>query len=120
MLDGDEWVIDGQKTFCTAGHHCNWFIIAARTDPDYEKRHKGISYFLSPMDTPGIELRPLMNIADGRQNLVFLDGVRVPAEPHARRPQPGLAAGVVRPGRQPDPDLRSTTIPVPRRSTSRR
>ena len=41
VLDGDEWVIDGQKTFCTAGHHCNWFIIAARTDPDYEQRHKG-------------------------------------------------------------------------------
>ena len=59
VLDGDEWVIDGQKTFCTAGHHCNWMIIAARTDPDYAKRHKGISYFLSPMDAPGIELRPL-------------------------------------------------------------
>ena len=79
VLDGDEWVIDGQKTFCTAGHHCNWFIIAARTDPDHEQRHKGISYFLSPMDAPGIELRPLQNIADGRQNVVFLDGVRVPA-----------------------------------------
>ncbi len=77
-LDGDEWVIDGQKTFCTAGHHCNWIIIAARTDPDYAKRHKGISYFLSPMDAPGIELRPLLNMADGRQNLVFLDDVRVP------------------------------------------
>jgi len=79
VLDGDEWVIDGQKTFCTAGHHCNWFIIAARTDPDVTQRHKGISYFLSPMGAPGIELRPLQNIADGRQNVVFLDGVRVPA-----------------------------------------
>jgi alkylation response protein AidB-like acyl-CoA dehydrogenase len=78
VLDGDEWVIDGQKTFCTAGHHCNWFIIAARTDPDVSKRHKGISYFLSPMDAPGIELRPLVNMADGRQNLVFLDDVHVP------------------------------------------
>ena len=56
--DGDEWVINGQKTFCTAGHHCNWIIIAARTDPDYAKRHRGISYFLSPMDAPGLELRP--------------------------------------------------------------
>jgi alkylation response protein AidB-like acyl-CoA dehydrogenase len=80
VRDGDEWVIDGQKTFCTAGHHCNWIIIAARTDPDYEKRHKGISYFVAPMDTPGIELRPLMNLADGRQNLVFLDDVHVPAD----------------------------------------
>ncbi len=80
VLDGDEWVIDGQKTFCTAGHHCNWIIIAARTDPDYAKRHKGISYFLSPIDVPGIELRPLMNLADGQQNLVFLDDVRVPQQ----------------------------------------
>jgi alkylation response protein AidB-like acyl-CoA dehydrogenase len=77
-LDGDEWVISGQKTFCTAGHHCNWIIIAARTDPDYAQRHRGISYFLSPMDAPGIELRPLYNIASGRQNHVFLDNLRVP------------------------------------------
>jgi alkylation response protein AidB-like acyl-CoA dehydrogenase len=80
VLDGDEWVIDGQKTFCTAGHHCNWFIVAARTDPDASKRHKGISYFLTPMDAPGIELRPLENIADGRQNLVLIDGLRVPSD----------------------------------------
>jgi alkylation response protein AidB-like acyl-CoA dehydrogenase len=78
--DGDEWVIDGQKTFCTAGHHCNWMIIAARTDPDASKRHKGISYFLAPLPSPGIELRPLENIADGRQNLVLIDGLRVPAD----------------------------------------
>ena len=78
--DGDEWVIDGQKTFCTAGHHCNWMIIAARTDPDASKRHKGISYFLSPIDAPGLQLRPLDNLADGRQNLVFLDDLRVPAD----------------------------------------
>jgi 3-oxocholest-4-en-26-oyl-CoA dehydrogenase alpha subunit len=76
VRDGDEWVINGQKTFCTAGHHCNWIIIAARTDPDAPK-HNGISYFLAPMDDPGIELRPLYNIADGRQNLVFLDDLRV-------------------------------------------
>jgi alkylation response protein AidB-like acyl-CoA dehydrogenase len=78
--DGDDWVITGTKTFCTAGHHCNWIIIAARTHPDFEQRHKGLSYFLSPMDAPGIELRPLYNIADGRQNLVVIDEVRVPAD----------------------------------------
>ena len=77
--DGDEWVISGEKTFCTAGHHCNWIIIAARTDPDYSMRHRGISYFVAPMDAPGIELRPLYNIADGRQNRVYLDELRVPA-----------------------------------------
>jgi alkylation response protein AidB-like acyl-CoA dehydrogenase len=78
--DGDDWVITGTKTFCTAGHHCNWIIIAARTDPDPTKRHNGLSYFLSPMDAPGIELRPLYNIADGRQNLVIIDELRVPAD----------------------------------------
>ncbi len=77
--DGDEWVISGQKTYCTSGHHCNWIIIAARTDPDESRRHNGISYFLSPMGVPGIELRPLHNIADGRQNLVLFDELRVPA-----------------------------------------
>lgn len=77
--DGDDWVINGQKTFCTAGHWCNWMIIAARTDPDYSKRHRGISYFLAPMDDePAIELTPLYNIADGRQNVVYFDNLRVP------------------------------------------
>ena len=80
VQDGDEWVIDGQKTFCTAGHRCNWIIIAARTDPDYTKRHNGISYFLAPMDSKGIELRPLYNLGGGRQNLVFIDDLRVPAD----------------------------------------
>jgi len=79
-LDGDEWVIRGQKTFCTAGHHCNWIIIAARTDPDITKRHRAISYFVSPMDVPGIELRPLYNLGGGRQNQVFLDDLRVPRD----------------------------------------
>jgi 3-oxocholest-4-en-26-oyl-CoA dehydrogenase alpha subunit len=78
--DGDAWVINGTKTFCTAGHHCNWIIIAARTDPDPAKRHNGISYFLSPIDVPGIELRPLYNLGGGRQNLVILDDVRVPGD----------------------------------------
>ncbi len=77
--DGEEWVINGEKTFCTAGHHCNWIIIAARTDPDYSQRHKGISYFVAPIDTPGIELAPLYNLAGGRQNRVYLTDVRVPA-----------------------------------------
>ena len=77
-LDGDEWVISGTKTFCTAGHRCNWIIIAARTDPDYTKRHRGISYFLSPTDVAGIEFQPLPNIAGGRQNLVVLEDLRVP------------------------------------------
>ena len=78
-LVGGEWVINGTKTFCTAGHHCNWIIIAARTDPDPSKRHRGITYFLSPMDVPGIELRPLYNLGGGRQNIVLIDNLHVPS-----------------------------------------
>jgi alkylation response protein AidB-like acyl-CoA dehydrogenase len=78
-LDGDEWVINGQKTFCTAGHHCNWVMVAARTDPDSSLRHKGLTWFYAPMETPGLELRPLYNLADGRQNVLFFDDFRVPA-----------------------------------------
>jgi alkylation response protein AidB-like acyl-CoA dehydrogenase len=78
--DGDEWVINGQKTFCTAGHHCNWVMIAARTDPDPALRHRGLTWFFSPMDVPGLELRPLYNLADGRQNVLFFDDFRVPAD----------------------------------------
>ncbi|MFI5045745.1 MAG: acyl-CoA dehydrogenase family protein [Acidimicrobiia bacterium] len=78
--DGDEWVINGQKTFCTAGHHCNWVMVAARTDPDHELRHRGLTWFFSPMDVPGLELRPLYNLADGRQNVLFFDDLRVSAD----------------------------------------
>jgi 3-oxocholest-4-en-26-oyl-CoA dehydrogenase alpha subunit len=75
--DGNEWVIDGQKTHTTAAHLMNWIIIAARTDPDAPS-HRGISYFLSPTDAPGIQFLPLYNLSFGRQNQTFLDGVRVP------------------------------------------
>ncbi|MDA3040951.1 MAG: acyl-CoA dehydrogenase family protein, partial [Actinomycetota bacterium] len=79
VRDGDDWVINGQKTFCTAGHWCNWMIIFARTDPDPSKRHRGISCFLANMENePAIELTPLNNIADGRQNVVYFDDLRVP------------------------------------------
>jgi alkylation response protein AidB-like acyl-CoA dehydrogenase len=79
VLDGDEWVVNGEKTFCTAGHFMPWIIIAARTDPDASKKSRGITYFLAPTDTPGLEMRPLYNIGYGRQNQVFLDDVRVPS-----------------------------------------
>jgi alkylation response protein AidB-like acyl-CoA dehydrogenase len=70
-------MLTGQKTMTTAAHHLNWIIIAARTDPEAH-RHKGISYFLIPMDAPGIELQALYSLAGGRQNLTFLNEVRVP------------------------------------------
>ena len=74
---GDEYVINGQKTFTTGAEVSTHLYLMARTDPDLPK-HDGISIFLVPMDTPGITVRPLWTLADGRTNEVFLDNVRVP------------------------------------------
>ena len=77
--EGPAWVINGQKTFGTAGHWCQWMIVLARTDPNVPK-HAGISCFLVPLDSKGISMTPLYNVAGGRQNHTFFDNVRVPAE----------------------------------------
>ena len=75
--DGDDYVINGQKTFTSGAHYSTHLYLMARTDPDVPK-HKGISIFLVPMDTPGIMVRPLWTLAGGRTNEVFLEDVRVP------------------------------------------
>lgn len=77
--DGDGWVLNGQKTLGTAAHMCHWMVVLARTDPTSE-RHHGISCFMVKLDTPGITMLPLENMADGRQNQTFFDDVRLPGD----------------------------------------
>jgi alkylation response protein AidB-like acyl-CoA dehydrogenase len=78
-LDGDHWVINGQKTLGTAAHRAQSMFVLARTDPN-AKPHAGISAFLVPLDAPGVTMLPLHNMADGQQNQTFFDNVRVPVE----------------------------------------
>jgi alkylation response protein AidB-like acyl-CoA dehydrogenase len=77
---GDEYVINGQKTWCSYGHLADYCWLAARTDPNASK-HEGISMFIVDMKTPGITVRPLINILNHHSfNEVFFDDVRIPKE----------------------------------------
>jgi alkylation response protein AidB-like acyl-CoA dehydrogenase len=79
-LDGDEWVINGQKVWNTSAHHADFGILVARTDWDVPK-HRGITYFVLPMHQPGVEVRPLRQMNwHSSFNEVFLRDARVPRE----------------------------------------
>ncbi|MBW3555579.1 MAG: acyl-CoA dehydrogenase family protein [Actinobacteria bacterium] len=70
-LDGDEWILNGQKIWTSAGHLANWIFVLARTDPAAPK-HKGITFLLVPMDQPGVEVRPIRMISgESEFNEVF-------------------------------------------------
>ncbi len=81
ILDGSEWVIDGQKVWTSYGQHSDWCFVVCRTDPDAPTKHRGISYLLVPMRQPGITVRPLTQMSGGEEfNEVFFDGARTAVE----------------------------------------
>jgi alkylation response protein AidB-like acyl-CoA dehydrogenase len=79
-LDGDEWILNGQKVWTTLAHKSAYGIVVARTDPDLVK-HAGISMFILDMHAPGVEIRPIHQIDGGKHfNEVFFTDVRIPKD----------------------------------------
>jgi alkylation response protein AidB-like acyl-CoA dehydrogenase len=79
VKDGDEWIVGGRKIWTSLAMAASFGILLARTDADAPK-HRGISYFICPMDLPGIEVMPIRDMTGGDPfSEVVLDGVRLPA-----------------------------------------
>jgi alkylation response protein AidB-like acyl-CoA dehydrogenase len=79
-LEGEEWVIDGQKVWTSLAQQADWCFVVARTDPD-SRRHAGLSYLLVPLDQPGVEVRPIIQLTGTSEfNEVFFDGARTAAD----------------------------------------
>ena len=80
VLDGDEWVLDGQKVWTSLAHWSDWCFVLARTDRDAPK-HQGISFLLIRMDAEGIETRPIVQLTGTSEfNEVFFSGARTPSD----------------------------------------
>ena len=80
VKDGDDFVVNGSKIWTTLAHRADWIMLLTRTDPDAAK-HRGISFMLVDMKSPGIEVRPIINMANGHEfNQINFDNVRVPRQ----------------------------------------
>jgi alkylation response protein AidB-like acyl-CoA dehydrogenase len=89
VLDGEDWVVNGQKVWSSWAHIADWCILLVRTDAD-AGRHRGLSYLLLDMHAPGVEVRPLRQITgDPEFNEIFLTDVRVPRTSMLGRPGDG-------------------------------
>jgi alkylation response protein AidB-like acyl-CoA dehydrogenase len=78
VLDGDDWIVNGQKIWTTGAQFCDWGILVVRSDPNAAK-HAGLTYFVVDMHSPGIEIKPIVQINGGTGfNEVFFDDVRIP------------------------------------------
>jgi alkylation response protein AidB-like acyl-CoA dehydrogenase len=80
LRDGSEWVLNGQKIWMTFGTRADWLYVLCRTDPDAPK-HRGLSLILVPADQPGVDIRPIRNLADGAEFAeVFFSDARTAAD----------------------------------------
>lgn len=79
-LDGDDWVVDGQKVWTSNAHFSQWLFVLARTEPG-SQRHHGLSFLLVPIDQDGVDVRPIEQLTGGSEfNEVFLTGARTAAD----------------------------------------
>ncbi|ULP46891.1 acyl-CoA dehydrogenase family protein [Mycolicibacter virginiensis] len=76
VRDGDSWVINGSKMFTTGAHNCQYVFLITNTDPEARK-HKSLTMFLVPLNTPGIEIQGLRTVDGDRTNIVYYSDVRV-------------------------------------------
>ena len=94
VKDGDDWVVNGQKVWTSGAHYSKWGILVTRSDPTAPK-HKGLTYFIVDMESPGIEIRPIKQITGGANfNEVFFNDVRIPDENRLGAPGQGWSVAI--------------------------
>ena len=92
VLDGDQWLINGQKVWTSLGHIADWIFVVCRTEPPTVRSIDGLTFLLCPMDQPGIDIRPIRQMTGTAEfNEVFFDDARTDGRPGRRRGRRRLA-----------------------------